>query len=166
MEGLVYVAARRPTRDEAFAQAVAEHYPSLVRRLTTVVGDRESALDLAQDAYLRAWRAWDRFDGNDSRAWLYTIGLRLAFNERARRRRWADLLSRRPAAPTWVAPDDVGLHEALAGIRREERAALLLTVVDGYTQADVAGILGAPAGTVASWVSRAKAHLRGVLTDA
>jgi hypothetical protein len=37
---------------------------------------------------MRAYRAWDRFDGTDTRGWLHTVGLRLAFNERDRRIRW------------------------------------------------------------------------------
>ena len=81
MEGLAYLDAAAPARDDVFTATVEQHYPGLVRRLTAVVGDHESALDLAQETYLRAYRAWDRFDGADSRAWLYTIGLRLAFNE-------------------------------------------------------------------------------------
>lgn len=122
-----------------------------------MVGDRESALDLAQEAYLRAYRAWDRFYGADARAWLHTIGLRLAFNERARRRRWRDLFGARTAAEAWVAPEDRDLHEALQGLRHEHRAVLLMNAVDGYTQAEIASMLQVPPGTVASWVSRAKA---------
>lgn len=157
----------RPARAEAFEQACAEHYPGLVRRLTVVVGgDNEMGRDLAQEAYLRAFRSWGRFDGGDSRAWLHTIGLRLAFNERDRRRRWSGLFAKPLAEPTWVAPDDRGLHEALRGLRREHRAALLLTVVDGYTRAEVASMLEVAPGTVASWLSRAKAHMREALTDA
>lgn len=53
------------------------------------MGDPHEAEDLAQEALLRAFRAWPRFDGRDVRAWLYTIGLRLAFHEKRRRgRRW------------------------------------------------------------------------------
>lgn len=155
-----------PRERLAFEEAVAEHYPGLVRRLTAVVGDPEAGRDLAQDTYLRAYRAWDRFDGTDARAWLHTIGLRLAFNERDRRRRWGAMLGRRPETAPWVAPEDRGLHEALQGLRREMRAAILLSVIDGYTQAEIAAILGAPPGTVAAWLSRAKAHLREALTDA
>ena len=62
-------------------------------------------------------------------------------------------------------PQDHELSEALQGLRLEHRAALLLNAVDGYTQAEIAVILGAPAGTVASWLSRAKAQLREALTD-
>lgn len=155
----------RPARTAAFEEAVADHYPGLVRRLTAVVGgDREAGRDLAQDTYARAYRAWDRFDGSDVRAWLYTIGLRLAFNEKDRRRRWrAWLGTRRPEAPPWVA-DHLELHEALAGLPRQHRAALLLSAVDGYTQAEIATMLDVPPGTVASWLARAKAHMRGALT--
>jgi RNA polymerase sigma factor (sigma-70 family) len=50
-------------------------------------------------------------------------------------------------------------------LRREHRAALLMNAVDGYTQSEIADILGVPPGTVASWLSRAKAQLREALTD-
>jgi DNA-directed RNA polymerase specialized sigma24 family protein len=42
----------------------------------------------------------------------------------------------------------------------------MLNAVDGYTQAEIALMLGVPQGTVASWLSRAKAQLREELTDA
>ncbi|HEX7197581.1 MAG TPA: sigma-70 family RNA polymerase sigma factor [Candidatus Limnocylindria bacterium] len=165
MEAIAHVDAATPARDDLFIATVGQHYPGLVRRLTAVIRDREAALDLAQEAYLRAFRAWDGFDGTDARAWLHTIGLRLAFNERDRRRRWSGLASRSADPEPWVAPEDRGLHDALRGLRREHRAALLLNAVDGYTQAEIAAMLGVPPGTVASWLSRAKALLREVLTD-
>ncbi len=152
-------------REAAFAEVVAQHYPGLVRRLTAVLADPEAARDVAQEAYLRAYRAWDRFDGTDARAWLYTIGLRLAFNERSRRRRWSDLLGRHDDQHTWTPAVDHDLHDALGRLRPDHRAALLLNAVDGYTQAEIAGMLGVPAGTIASWLSRAKTVLRRALTD-
>jgi RNA polymerase sigma-70 factor, ECF subfamily len=166
MEALAYVDAARPARDDVFTATIGQHYPGLVRRLTAVVGDRESALDLAQEAYLRAYRAWDRFDGTDARAWLHTIGLRLAFNERDRRRRWRDRFGPRTDTTAWVEPDDRGLHEALRGLPRTHRAALLMNAVDGYTQAEIAAMLEVPPGTVASWLSRAKAQMRTALSNA
>ena len=155
-----------PARHDVFMASVGPHYAALVRRLTAVVRDRETALDLAQEAYLRAYRAWDRFDGTDERAWLYTIGLRMAFNERSRLTRWHGLLGRRPSDDLWVIPEDRGLDEALRGLRREHRAVLLLNAVDGYTQAEIAVMLGVPPGTVASWLARSKTHMREALSDA
>jgi RNA polymerase sigma-70 factor (ECF subfamily) len=166
MEGIAWMHATTPAREDVFMARVGPHYPALVRRLTAVVRDRETALDLAQEAYLRAYRAWDRFDGTDERAWLYTIGLRLAFNERSRVMRWKGLLGRRASGDPWVVPEDRGLDEALRGLRREHRAVLLLNAVDGYTQGEIASMLGVPPGTVASWLARSKAHLREALTDA
>jgi RNA polymerase sigma-70 factor (ECF subfamily) len=165
MEGIACVDAQPRTRAEAFGDAVGPHYSGLVKRLTLVVGDRESALDLAQDAYLRAFRAWDRFDGRDVRAWLHTIGLRLAFNERDRRRRFLRLFGRPPTREPWTDPGDPAVTDALLGLRREHRAVLLLNAVDGYTQQEIALMLGVANGTVASWVSRAKAHMREALSD-
>lgn len=164
MEGVTGMSATRGT-SAAFESAMAPHYGGLVRRLTAVVRDPEAGQDLAQEAYLRAFRAWDRFDGTDSRAWLHTIGLRLAFNERDRRRRWGRLVDEGGAADPWVAPQDLRLHEALGTLRREQRAALLLNAVDGYTQSEIAAMLDVPSGTVASWLSRAKAQLREALRD-
>lgn len=164
MEGIACVDAQPRTRAD-FTEAVAPHYAGLVKRLTLVVGDREGALDLAQDAYLRAFRAWDLFDGRDVRAWLHTIGLRLAFNERDRRRRFLGLFGRRTEREPWTDAHDGSLVDALRGLRPAHRAALILQVVDGYTRDEVAEMLDVPPGTVASWVSRAKAHLREALTN-
>ncbi len=165
MEGIAFVDAQPRSPADDFADAVAPHYAGLVRRLTLVVGDREAAEDLAQDAYLRAYRAWDRFDGRDVRAWLHTIGLRLAFNERDRQRRFLGIFGTRSEREAWVDPVDTSLSDAIAGLRREHRAALLMNVVDGYTQQEIARLLEVAPGTVASWVSRAKAHMREALTD-
>ncbi len=143
-----------------FEQVFGDLYPALVRRLALVVGDAEEAKDLAQTTYLRAYQHLDQFDGRDPRAWLYTIGLRLAFRERQRRARWRRIFQSTPDQEPWQPAHDPELWAALRELRREERAALFLNAVDGYTLAEIAGMLGVPAGTVGSWVSRARARLR------
>jgi RNA polymerase sigma-70 factor (ECF subfamily) len=165
VESAVTLNAQPQTRADQFADAVGPHYAGLVRRLTIVVADSEAGRDLAQDAYLRAFQAWDRFDGQDVRAWLHTIGLRLAFNERRRRGRFTALFGRRTEQEPWVDAVDPVLGDALHDLRPKHRAALLLSAVDAYTQEEIAVMLGVPAGTIASWLSRTKAHLRKALTD-
>jgi RNA polymerase sigma-70 factor (ECF subfamily) len=148
-----------------FAAAVDRHYAGLVRRLTLVLHDGEEAKDVAQEAYLRAFQAWDRFDGTDARAWLHTIALRLAFNRLRRRRVWDRWLRGERHDPSWVMPERIDLWRALAELRPQQRAAMLLNVVDGYTQAEVARILDAPEGTVATWVAEAKRRVRAAFGE-
>ncbi len=62
-------------------------------------------------------------------------------------------------------PERVDLWRALGDLKPQQRAALLLNVVDGYTQAEVGRMLEAPPGTVASWIHEAKAHLRTTLGE-
>ena len=144
---------------EAFEAAVRPHYANLVRRLVLVLGNPDDAEDVAQDAYLKAYRSWDRFDGADVRAWLYTIALRLAFNELRGRRRWLAAIAR-IEPKSWRDASDPDLWAALGTLDVRTRSALLLNLVDGYTQAEIGRILAAPEGTVASWISRGRAALR------
>jgi RNA polymerase sigma-70 factor, ECF subfamily len=149
---------------EDFEAKVGPLYSALVRRLVLVVGNQSDAEDIAQDAYLKAFRAWERFDGSNVRAWLYTIALRLAFNHRrGQRRRLAALLR---LEPTRSHPSsDPDLWAALSLLDLGPRTALLLNLRDGFTQAEIGRILSVPEGTVASWISRARAALRRELGD-
>ena len=143
------------------------HYDALVRRLFTVLRDQGAAEDLAQETYLRAYQAWDRFDGADVRGWLYTIALRLAFNERRRVKRLLGALQRVEPRPI-TEPSDPDLWAALGRLDPRTRSALLLNAVDGYTQREIATIMGVAEGTVSSWLSRGRAVLReelGVATE-
>jgi RNA polymerase sigma-70 factor (ECF subfamily) len=152
-------------QENDFSARVDPLHAGLIRRLTLVLHDNEEAKDVAQEAYLRAWRAWPRFDGRDLRAWLHTIALRLAFNRLRRRRLTAAFLPRPVADPDWVVPERLDLWRALMKLSAKQRAALLLTAIDGYTQAEAAEILGAPAGSVGRWVSQARSQLRDQLAD-
>ena len=147
---------------DAFEVAVRPHWSSLVRRLVVVLGDQGAAEDIAQDAYLQAFRSWSRFDGSDVRAWIYTIALRLAFNERRRQRRWLAAVRRVEPRP-WASPSDPDLWAALGRLDLRTRAALLLNAVDGYTLREIGSMLSVPEGTVASWLSRGRASLRADL---
>jgi RNA polymerase sigma-70 factor (ECF subfamily) len=148
---------------EAFEAAVRPHYANLVRRLVLVLGNEPDAEDIAQDAYLKAFQAWERFDGRDVRAWLYTIGLRLAFNQLRGRKRWLAAIGRIESRP-WADPSDPDLWAAIRRLDIRTRSALLLSVIDGYTHAEIATMLEAPEGTVASWLSRGRAALRDELS--
>jgi RNA polymerase sigma-70 factor (ECF subfamily) len=148
----------------SFEEVIGPHCDGLVRRLSFIVGDADEARDLAQAAFLRAFEAWSRFDGAEPRGWLYTIGINLALSELRRRVRWRG----RPPTdePTWLLDVDPDLWAAIADLDRRQRAVLLMNTLDGYTQAEIATMLGVPPGTVASWLSRTKALLRSRLGEA
>ena len=138
-------------------------YPALVRRLILVLRDGAEAQDVAQASFARALERRGDFRGGDARAWLYTIGLRLAFNELRRRRRLAPADS--GPEPAWAMTSDPDLWIALGELEPRHRAALLLSTLEGYTHDEIGRILDVPAGTVSSWLSRTKDRLRQLLGD-
>jgi RNA polymerase sigma-70 factor (ECF subfamily) len=129
-----------------------------------ILHDHEEAKDVAQETYWRAYRAWDRFQRGDVRAWLYTIGTRLALNE-IRNRRVRSRIAADGSGKSWQPDTEIDLWAALARLRKEYRAAIVLNVVDGYTQDEIASMLGVRPGTVASWVATAKRELRDAVSS-
>jgi RNA polymerase sigma-70 factor (ECF subfamily) len=158
---LVVEATARATR--VFEDEVLALRPRLVRRLALVVGDHDEAEDLAQDACLRAIANAAAFEGDTLWPWLQVIGVRLALNELRRRRRALAAALRVTPAP--LAPADIELWDVLRRLPRNQRAALVLHVLDGVGYAEIGDALHVPEGTVASWVSRAKARLRAELGE-
>jgi RNA polymerase sigma-70 factor (ECF subfamily) len=151
-----------PAELDLDAELVAA-YPLLVRRLTFVLRDADEAQDVAQAAFARALEQQHRFRGGDARAWFCTIGLRLAFNELRRRQRLAPLTVE--SEPSWAMASQPDLWLALAQLDPPQRAALVLSTLDGFTHAEVARMLGVRTGTVSSWLSRSKQRLRDILGD-
>ena len=138
------------------------HRDWLVRRLALIVGDAEEAHDLTQEAFVRAMELWPLPDMTQPARWLTTVGVRLAIDERRRRRRWG-FLGLRETDATWAIAVDPDLWRALSRLDRRTRAAIVLTTLDGYSQDEVASMLQAPRGTVASWISRGRDRLRADL---
>ena len=142
-----------------FEAAFSVHMPWLRRRLALMVGDPEEAEDLAQEAFARAVQKWPIGSRNDVARWLAAVGIRLAIDEMRRRRRWGFLRLHETDA-AWAMNTDPDLWLAISELEPGARAAMLLTVLDGYTQQEVADTLGVARGTVASWISRARDRLQ------
>ena len=159
-EAVGTIAGDAGSLDEAFRL----HQPWLVQRLALIVGDAEEARDLAQQTFLRAAERWPLPAGQHVGRWLAVVGLRLARNERRRRRLWG-FLAVREGDSTWAIQTNPDLWRGLMSLEPRMRAALVLTVLDGYTQDEVAEALGVARGTVASWLSRARDRLRPILED-
>jgi RNA polymerase sigma-70 factor (ECF subfamily) len=152
------------TADGSLDAAIRAHRDWLVRRIALVVGDAEEAQDLAQETLARLAKSWPLPDPSGVRRWLATVGLRLAIDERRRRRRWG-FLEMRDHDATWAMTTDPDLWRALETLEPRTRAGLILSVLDGYSQDDAAAMLGVPRGTLASWLSRARDRLRPILEE-
>ena len=151
-----------PAEARDLEAAFSVHMPWLRRRIALMVGDTEEASDLAQEAFARAVERWPIGSRDDVARWLAAVGIRLAIDEIRRRRRWGFLQIRETDA-AWAIEADPDLWRAISKLEPATRAALLLTVLDGYTQEEVASALGVARGTVASWLSRARERLRPVI---
>jgi RNA polymerase sigma factor (sigma-70 family) len=158
------VAGRSESGSDGLDAAVRRHEAWLVGRLTLIVRDREEARDLAQQTFLRAAQHWPIGTDESVARWLSVVGVRLALNERRRRRRWG-FLPIEEADAMWALDADPDLWRVLAKLDRRTRPALVLTVVEGYSQGEAADALGVPRGTLASWLSRARTGLRAALEE-
>lgn len=159
-----------------FLEAVlgeADALLALARRLTDSRGEAE---DLVQETYLHAYRAWVRRRPDDARAWLVTICLNLARSAARRRSLHPEVLSPDPAAGDASGDDTVEdalrrvtaavVHRALAVLSEEQRVAVTLVDLCGFTYTQAAGILRCPRGTVLSRVHRGRKALARLLEDA
>lgn len=129
---------------------------SFLRRLAGDVAD-----DLAQEAFVRAWRAAASYRGDGSyEGWLLRIAWRLFLSERGE-------TSRRAAASGEQGEDRLAadpnlrldIDRAMARLPDRERAAALLCFGEGYSHGEASEILGMPLGTLKSVVARARAAL-------
>ena len=154
-EGTLLRSARGGSVD-AFEELFRAHWPDAYRAALLVVHDRAAAEDIAQDAFLRAIRALDRFDRRRPFApWLHRIVVNRAIDwTRARAsRQESELDGDRPAADRLP---DVGdeVMAALAGLSPEHRAVIVMRHLLGYTPTEIAEQLDLPRGTVNSRLRR------------
>lgn len=174
MAGAVPMAMQqaRLSREERFEAFVASHRERAVRLAWRLVGgDLDAAEDVAQEAFVRAHRALDRFRGEASLGtWFYRILVRQA----ARHRRWRAVRERfaRAAVPEPGASPPRGdpvlrerIAAALGRLTRAQREAFVLVHLEGFTVRESAEVLGKPEGTVKSHLHRALRSLREDLAD-
>lgn len=133
------------------------HWDAAHRAAYWIVHDAAAAEDVAQEAFLSALRALDRFDRRRPFApWLHRVVVNRAIDHartlRARREVGAELVGER-AAPEIEAPDPE-LLAALAALPVEQRAVVVMRHVLGCTPGQIASALDLPRGTVNSRLRR------------
>lgn len=160
----------------AFDALFARWSAPLLRYLERMVREPALAEELAQEVFLRVYRARDRYEP-DARfsTWLFTIATRLAWNELRRPRHRnpheslegddemapLPLASGEPAADTVVEARRTGalVEQALGHLPERQRAALWLAAVEGLSYAEVATLLETTERSVKALVHRARTSL-------
>ena len=171
--------------DTAFAEVMAEHQRMVVQLAMNLLGDRDEALDLSQDVFIRVFRTIGQFRGQSAlRTWIYRIAVNQARNRHRfwRRRRRSDQVSLDAHVEAHgdfqcgaeVGPDRIlaqkelaaRLQGALDALPFDQRTAIVLREVDGLSYDEIAFSLGVAVGTVKSRLTRARQSLRSGLREA
>ncbi len=171
----------------AYEQLVAEQSSDVYALLFRLTSDAEEARDLTQETFLRAYQNIERFRGDASlKTWIY----RIAINQARNRWRWwrrrkrdvtvsldaTDEQREKPLASTLPSNDELNpeqetlarerenqLRDALLGLRRSYREAVILRDVEGFSYEEIASTLQISIGTVKSRISRGRMELRHAL---
>lgn len=163
---------------DAFGSLVLRYQDRLYHSLIMMVQSPEDARDLAQEAFVHAFRRLDSFRGDSQfYTWLFRIAVNatISFRRKAARRKTTSVESARESAglePTddrgdarpsgrmEVAEEQEMVRRALAELSEEFRQAIVLTEIEGMSYEDAAEVVGCPIGTIRSRIHRARNELR------
>ena len=143
---------------QALAGLYSAHWRAAHRAAYLVVHDAAAAEDVAQDAFLAALDAIERFDRRRPFApWLHRIVINRAIDwaRREALRRRVDEPESEPAEGTPPAPVGEEMMQALAQLPPDQRAVVVLRYLLDYTPGEIAAMLELPRGTVNSRLRRA-----------
>jgi RNA polymerase sigma-70 factor (ECF subfamily) len=159
---------------ERFEREAEKIFPSIFGTALRLTRSREEAEDLSQEAIVRAYEAFDRFDGANFKAWMLRIVTNLYINRYRQRQRGPgfgsldDEHAAEPAADEAEIPDRllfdhiVGaeIEDALAKVPEDFRLAVILSDLEGMSYQEIAEATDVPIGTVRSRLARGRAILR------
>jgi RNA polymerase sigma-70 factor (ECF subfamily) len=158
----------QPGSDEDFNRLYRASHARILRTLVAMLGDVEAAEDCAQDAFVKAYRAWPRWTPDaPAEAWLHRIAIRVAISHRRRERlrEAGSLILHLGRGQTEDPAEEVSadLLDALRRLPPDQAAAVVLRHHHGYSNREIATALGAPESTVAARLAAAKRKLRDEL---
>jgi RNA polymerase sigma-70 factor (ECF subfamily) len=178
----------REDEPSAFEELVERYQSRLVGVLHHLVGNAEEAEDLAQEVFLRVYRARKRYRARCKfSTWLFTIANNLALNAlRARQRKPVVPLPAHDSGPLGARPveqlvaDSSGnqpvrrlqqqelaaiIRQALDGLNERQRMAVLLNKFEEMNYAEIAAVMGLTTKAVKSLLCRARTNLRAALQN-
>jgi RNA polymerase sigma factor (sigma-70 family) len=156
------VAEAEYAEEASFEAFFAAEWPRLFRALVLLTGNTHEAEDVTQGAFLKLLERWDTLDhGEDLEGYLF----RTALNSYRSRYRRSRLAAKRVLAPGQAGTDpfeQVSERESavrlLLGLTRRQRAAIVLTGIEGFDYRQAGGLLGVKESTVRALVSQARAR--------
>jgi RNA polymerase sigma-70 factor, ECF subfamily len=173
-------AARRGDR-EAF-RTLFERYNRRAYALALgVLRQPDDALDVVQDAFIKAHKHLDRFEGTSSfYTWLYRIVMNLAIDQLRRRKRLTELTEEAEADGGSLLPELLGgnpgralmdkqirarIDDALTGLSDNHRAVLVMRELEGLSYEEMASVMGCSKGTIMSRLFHARKNMQKQLAD-
>lgn len=172
-------------RHRLFEKEALVHLDALYRTARRLTGHREEAEELVQETFLKAYRAFDRYEpGTNARAWLFRILRNTFLNRYERRKREAGAVPLEAVEPVLGADDpDLGLspdtydgmlgrvleddvRNALMALPEAYRTVVVLADMEGLAYREIAEIVEIPVGTVMSRLFRGRRALRRDLVNA
>jgi RNA polymerase sigma-70 factor (ECF subfamily) len=165
------IAASQRGEREAFDELVLRYQRDVYRLCYRYVNNHEDANDLAQEAFLKAYKAIGGFRGDSSfSTWLYRIAVNTCLNFRAVRRPPTDelpegLTDRSPSASERLESEDAAarVRAAVERLPAKQRATLILKIYQELTHEEVAAVLGSSVGTVKANLFHALGNLRRLM---
>ena len=154
----------------AFGVLVERHQPRIYATLVKLTGDPDQALDLSQDAFIRAWEQLSTFEGRSAfTTWLYRIAVRLAYDELERGRRTSPLEPAAAATDPSPGPEALVESESVAAdLRRRieklpalQRAVVVMRAYDELPYREIAEVLGTTENSARVSFHHAITRLRG-----
>jgi len=153
--------------DAGYTAFFLDQFPRVVRTVYIILRDRARAEDVAQDAFVRLYRDWDRIaDYERPDAWVRRIAIRLAMRGRRRDQVWAELRHRLVRPP--VTPPDgtrLDIAEALTHLTRQQRAAIALFYYEDRPVAEIAVLLGCTESTARVHLFHGRKRLATILGE-
>lgn len=159
-----------PGSRQDFDRLYRSAYPRVYRTLTAILADPDEAEDCAQDAFVQAFQAWERWRPDaPAEAWIHRIAVNRAISQRRRARlRTVGEIVRRLGRPGHSPdPADVATRPdvltALRALPPKLAAAIVLRHYHGYNNREIAAALGVSERTIGTRLLQASTRLRAML---
>ncbi|MGI9595603.1 MAG: RNA polymerase sigma factor [Acidimicrobiales bacterium] len=154
-----------------FEQFFVANYDQLVRSLTAITGDAETARDCVQDAFIKASTRWRRVRRYDSPiTWVRRVAInrsrdlhRADQRRRRRERRVAPASDQRSEDESGLVDGSMRLLDLLRQLPDRQRSVAALFYVEDLPVAEIATILGISSGAVKFHLNKARQALRGAM---